>query len=140
MNDLLYAVLSEESVLFFSILIESAAEFYLSSFCISSLHMSVLICSKTFKCVSIISGLTYNSGHPWKTLRRFTLQALRDFGVGKLTLEERIREEVAVLTSVLREAASSPVRMKPYFLSAATNIICSVMFGARYEIPCFSSH
>lgn len=83
--------------------------------------------------VSKGTGLTYNSGHAWKTLRRFTLQALRDFGVGKLTLEERIKEEVTVLTSILKDASSSPIRMKPYFLSAATNIICSVMFGARFD-------
>ncbi|XP_053376355.1 cytochrome P450 2J4-like [Mercenaria mercenaria] len=83
--------------------------------------------------VSKGTGLTYNSGHPWKTLRRFTLQALRDFGVGKLTLEERIREEILVLASILKDARNSPIRMKPYFLSAATNIICSVMFGARFD-------
>ena len=81
--------------------------------------------------VIIFLGLTYNSGHPWKTLRRFTLQALRDFGVGKLTLEERIREEILVLSAILKDANNSPIRMKPYLLSAATNIICSVMFGAR---------
>ncbi|XP_060554557.1 cytochrome P450 2J4-like [Ruditapes philippinarum] len=83
--------------------------------------------------VSKGTGLTYNSGHRWKTLRRFTLQALRDFGVGKLTLEERIREEILVLASILKNANNSPIRMKPYLLSAATNIICSVMFGARFE-------
>lgn len=78
------------------------------------------------------AGLTYNNGHPWKTFRRFALQALRDFGVGKLTLEERIREEIAVICDILRESNCKPLRLKPYLLSAATNIICSVMFGARY--------
>ena len=85
------------------------------------------------ECMPIIyyTGLTCNSGHPWKTLRRFALQALRDFGVGKLTLEERIREEIAVIADILRDSNGTPLRIKPYLLSAATNIICSVMFGAR---------
>lgn len=83
--------------------------------------------------VSKGTGLTYNSGHAWKTLRRFTLQALRDFGVGKLTLEERIREEMIILTTILQDSKLSPIRMKPFFLSAATNIICSVMFGTRFD-------
>ncbi|KAL4223490.1 hypothetical protein ACF0H5_016961 [Mactra antiquata] len=83
--------------------------------------------------VSKGTGLTYNSGRPWKSLRRFTLQALRDFGVGKLTLEERIREEIIVLTNIIKESKCSPIRVKPFLLSAATNIICSVMFGARFD-------
>ena len=85
--------------------------------------------------MAFFTGLTYNSGHPWKTLRRFALQALRDFGVGKLTLEERIREEITVISDILRESNGSPLRVKPFLLSAATNIICSVMFGARYVRP-----
>ncbi|KAH3894234.1 cytochrome P450 2U1-like [Dreissena polymorpha] len=79
------------------------------------------------------TGITYNSGDAWKALRRFTLQALRDFGVGKLTLEARIGEEITVLASILKDANGRPVRLKPVFLSAAANIICSIMFGARFE-------
>ncbi|KAL3857426.1 hypothetical protein ACJMK2_012098 [Sinanodonta woodiana] len=84
--------------------------------------------------VSKGTGITYNSGQRWKALRRFTLQALRDFGVGKLTLEERIGEEIDVIFEVLNKSSSEDgIQVKPYLLSAATNIICSVMFGARFD-------
>ncbi|KAJ8312151.1 hypothetical protein KUTeg_009524 [Tegillarca granosa] len=70
---------------------------------------------------------------PWKELRRFTLQTLRDFGVGKKSLEERIQEEITVVSDMLSETNGKPVRVKPHLLSAATNIICSIMFGARFQ-------
>ncbi|XP_063448149.1 cytochrome P450 2F5-like [Mytilus trossulus] len=81
--------------------------------------------------VSKGTGITYNSDHNWKTLRRFTLQALRDFGVGKKSLEEQIVEEVDVVSDTLKASNGEPIRVKPLLLSAATNIICSVMFGER---------
>ncbi|XP_048775568.2 cytochrome P450 2J6-like [Ostrea edulis] len=83
--------------------------------------------------VSKGTGLTYNSDRPWKILRRFALQALRDFGVGKKSLEDRIQEEVHVVMETLKISDGQPIRVKPLFLSAATNIICSVMFGARFQ-------
>ncbi|XP_062592220.1 cytochrome P450 2J4-like [Saccostrea cucullata] len=83
--------------------------------------------------VSKGTGLTYNSDRPWKILRRFALQALRDFGVGKKSLEERVKEEVNVVMETMTASKGKPVRVKPLFLSAATNIICSVMFGARFQ-------
>ncbi|KAK3083809.1 hypothetical protein FSP39_003541 [Pinctada imbricata] len=79
-----------------------------------------------------VSKGTGNNG-PWKTLKRFTLQALRDFGVGKKSLEERVLDEVRVVTDILEKSGQQPTRVKPYLLSAATNIICSVMFGARFH-------
>ncbi|CAG2239121.1 CYP2K [Mytilus edulis] len=83
--------------------------------------------------VSKGTGITYNSDHNWKTLRRFTLQALRDFGVGKKSLEEQIVEEVDVVADTLKTSNGEPIRVKPLLLSAATNIICSVMFGERFS-------
>lgn len=83
--------------------------------------------------VSKGTGLTYNSDRPWKILRRFALQALRDFGVGKKSLEEKVQEEVNVVMETLTNSKGQPIRVKPLLLSAATNIICNVMFGARFQ-------
>uniref|UniRef100_A0A8C9FKX6 Cytochrome P450 n=1 Tax=Pavo cristatus TaxID=9049 RepID=A0A8C9FKX6_PAVCR len=40
-------------------------------------------------------------GHVWKELRKFTLTTLRNFGMGKKSLEERVIEEAGFLCSAI---------------------------------------
>ena len=70
-------------------------------------------------------------GAHWKSLRRFTLKALRDFGVGKSTLEEKIKYEVDFVLAEFDNKKGMPFDPKEIFDKAVSNIICSIIFGQR---------
>ncbi|EHB18321.1 Cytochrome P450 2B19 [Heterocephalus glaber] len=78
-------------------------------------------------------GLSFANGERWKVLRRFTLATMRDFGMGKRSLEERIQEEAQCLVEELRKSRGGLVDPLFLFQSATANIICSTVFGKRFD-------
>ncbi|XP_055474950.1 cytochrome P450 2J3-like isoform X1 [Psammomys obesus] len=79
------------------------------------------------------NGLIFSSGRIWKEQRRFALMTLRNFGLGKKSLEQRIQEEAHHLVEVMGEEGGQP--FDPHFSinNAVSNIICSITFGERFE-------
>ncbi|XP_069823405.1 cytochrome P450 2D14-like [Dendropsophus ebraccatus] len=71
-------------------------------------------------------------GTTWKEQRRFSLTTLRNFGMGKKSLEERVTEEAQCLCSAFR---SQKDQFNPHFLinNAVANVICSIAFGDRFD-------
>ncbi|MEE6516414.1 hypothetical protein FKM82_025841 [Ascaphus truei] len=69
----------------------------------------------------------------WNQLRRFSLTTLRDFGMGKRSIEDRIQEEAECLVTELRKTKESAFDPSIYLSRASCNIICSITFGKRFE-------
>ncbi|XP_030644510.1 cytochrome P450 2F2 isoform X1 [Chanos chanos] len=69
----------------------------------------------------------------WRDHRRFTLTTLRNFGLGKQSMEERILEEAKHVCTSLEQHAGNSMNPQHLFHHAASNIICSLIFGSRFD-------
>ncbi|XP_055355652.1 cytochrome P450 2J4-like [Paramacrobiotus metropolitanus] len=77
-------------------------------------------------------GIVFSKGQTWKDHRRFILQTLRDFGVGKFKMEEKIVEETEILIKLLEEANGQPIDTRAPVSCTVANVIGSVLMGTRY--------
>ncbi|KAM8893197.1 cytochrome P450 2F2-like [Spinachia spinachia] len=72
-------------------------------------------------------------GTSWKEQRRFALMNLRNFGMGKDGMEERIHGEIQYTVDTLEQSVGKSFSPQNMFHNAASNIICQVLFGKRFE-------
>ena len=92
------------------------------------------------------TDLILASGERFREQRRWALHTLRDFGFGRSTIEDTIREELVDLCRVLEptatednKAGSQGAQSEPATAIDPTipltrsvfNVICTVLFGAR---------
>uniref|UniRef100_A0A8C5K4G6 Cytochrome P450 n=1 Tax=Jaculus jaculus TaxID=51337 RepID=A0A8C5K4G6_JACJA len=78
-------------------------------------------------------GVAFSNGERAKQLRRFSITTLRDFGVGKRGIEERIQEEAGFLVKMLHDTRGAPIDPTFYLSQTVSNVISSIVFGDRFN-------
>uniref|UniRef100_A0A667XJM4 Uncharacterized protein n=1 Tax=Myripristis murdjan TaxID=586833 RepID=A0A667XJM4_9TELE len=85
-----------------------------------------------FKDTFADKGLVPPNGNKWKQQRRFALHTLRNFGLGKKTLELSIQQECQYLNEAFAQQDKA-FNAQLLINNAVSNIICCLVFGDRYE-------
>ncbi|XP_072263495.1 cytochrome P450 2K1-like [Pyxicephalus adspersus] len=79
------------------------------------------------------NGVVFARGENWKVMRRFTLSTLRDYGMGKKTIEDRIAEEAEYLVQVFQSYGGKPFNNQIIINAAVANIIVSILLSHRFD-------
>ncbi|XP_028639798.1 cytochrome P450 2D26 [Grammomys surdaster] len=72
-------------------------------------------------------------GPEWREQRRFSVSTLRDFGLGKKSLEQWVTEEAGHLCDVFSKEAEHPLDPSPHLNKAVSNVIASLIYARRFE-------
>ncbi len=78
-----------------------------------------------------ILGIVFNPS-TYKTTRKFALTAMKDFGLGKKSLEERIQNEAVALVTQFQKKAGKAFDPFHDVNCTVSNIICSITYGKRW--------
>ncbi|XP_036108630.1 cytochrome P450 2D14 [Molossus molossus] len=72
-------------------------------------------------------------GHAWREQRRFSVSTLRNFGLGKKSLEQWVTEEATCLCAAFADQDGRPFSPRDLLNKAVSNVITSLVFGRRFE-------
>ena len=82
----------------------------------------------------VFTGIADHTYSPeWKAQRHMSMTLLRSIGYGQSTTEEKILQECQVLLAEIGKFGSKPFDPQRMIHISITNVICSLLFGERYE-------
>uniref|UniRef100_A0A8C3IXE4 Cytochrome P450 n=1 Tax=Chrysemys picta bellii TaxID=8478 RepID=A0A8C3IXE4_CHRPI len=77
--------------------------------------------------------LVTGSEKKWRELRRFTITTLRNFGMGKKTMAQRVQEETQYLVEAVADMEGEAFDPISSVRHAVSNVVCAVVFGSRFS-------
>ncbi|GFR80075.1 cytochrome P450 2U1 [Elysia marginata] len=78
-------------------------------------------------------GLVHARGENWKVQRTTSLHILREFGLGKNILAERVGNEVREFCNKLAQLNGEPTDFRDLATTSVSNVICSMIIGRRFD-------
>ncbi|XP_035521138.1 cytochrome P450 2D15-like [Morone saxatilis] len=69
----------------------------------------------------------------WREQRRFGLMTLRNFGLGKQSMEQSILGEIHHIMKIMEQGVGKTTNPHLLFHNAASNIICQVLFAKQFD-------
>nr|QST15072.1 CYP370C3 protein [Diaphanosoma celebensis] len=78
-------------------------------------------------------GVIFSDGQNWQIIRRFTLRNLRDFGLGKSSIEGLVHYEIEQLIKTLSSMDGAPMNLANRFNLAVVNALWTMTAGARFS-------
>ncbi|XP_036354371.1 cytochrome P450 2J6-like, partial [Octopus sinensis] len=77
--------------------------------------------------------IVFSSGKQWKDQRKFTMSALRELGVGKKVLEEKISLETQRLGEAFQSQNGKPFSLNKQLPLFTSSVIYNIIFGKRIK-------
>ncbi|XP_056410075.1 cytochrome P450 2C20-like isoform X2 [Hyla sarda] len=78
-------------------------------------------------------GIIGTNGELWRHTRRFAVTTLRNFGMGKKSMEQRVQEEAKHLMKAIEATCGKAVNPQETIGCAVNNVINLVVFGKRWD-------
>lgn len=79
------------------------------------------------------TGVLWSNGEEWSSLRKFTINALKELGFGSTSIEKRIQQEAGHLIKAIQSEGKTETDLKKFIPKAVSNIISVIVFGDRFE-------
>lgn len=78
-------------------------------------------------------GLAVLNGEEWKQIQRFSISTMKNYGMGKRSIEGIIQEEANFLVNEIRKAKGTSIDASLLLLHASSNVILHITVGERFN-------